>query len=390
MEFTKTFNQLKQVFSLNSEFIPISDSNIHIRIMKFTSTSSLVLPSNGIDEQAYFHQAIATNDGAIPENKTFSYPVFVSNSNNKHRKAIILLHGLNERSWLKYLPWAYYLAVSTNRPVILFPISFHMNRSPENWANPRAMMPLLSKRQVSGNPEMLTFANVALSQRLSDDPLRFFASGKQSAEDIVQLLEIIKNGEYSLLEKDSQVDFFSYSIGAFLSQILFLAKPKGLLTNSRLFMFCGGAHFSEMFGTSRLIMDSYAYASLRKYYLNEFLKELKIRTPFSVYIQKSELGEAFLAMLSPETNKEFRESRLLSLRRQIRIVSLKSDKVIPSNFIQSTFARVRNRVEGIVKELDFPFDYSHEIPFPILGNNNSYLVDKAFNDVFTPAVEFLR
>jgi len=390
MEFTKTFNQLKQVFSQNSEFIPISDSNIHIRIMKFTSTSSLVLPSNGIEEQAYFHQAIATNDGAIPENKTFSYPVFVPNSNNKHGKAIILLHGLNERSWLKYLPWAYYLAVSTNRPVILFPISFHMNRSPENWANPRAMMPLLSKRQVSGNPEMLTFANVALSQRLSDDPLRFFASGKQSAEDIVQLLEIIKNGEYPLLEKNSQVDFFSYSIGAFLSQILFLANPKGLLTNSRLFMFCGGAHFSEMFGTSRLIMDSYAYASLRKYYLNDFLEELKIRTPFSVYIQKSELGEAFLAMLSPETNKEFRESRLLSLRRQIRIVSLKSDKVIPSNFIQSTFARVRNRVEGIVKELDFPFDYSHEIPFPILGNNNSYLVDKAFNDVFTPAVEFLR
>lgn len=390
MEFTKTFNQLKQLFSLNNEFIPISDSNIHIRIMKFTSTSSLVLPSNGIVEQAYFHQAIATNDGAIPENKTFSYPVFVPSSNNKHGKAIILLHGLNERSWLKYLPWAYYLAVNTNRPVILFPISFHMNRSPESWANPRAMMPLLSKRQVSRNPEMLTFANVALSQRLSDDPLRFFASGKQSAEDIVQLLEIIKNGEYPLLEKNSQVDFFSYSIGAFLSQVLFLANPKGLLTNSRLFMFCGGAHFSEMFGTSRLIMDSCAYASLRKYYLNDFLAELKIRTPFSVYIKKSELGEAFLAMLSPETNKEFRESRFQSLSKQIRIVSLKSDKVIPSNFIQSTLAKVRSRVEGIVKELDFPFDYSHEIPFPILGNNNSYLVDKAFNDVFTPAVEFLR
>lgn len=389
MEYTKTFNQLKQIFSLSGDLIPIPDSNIHIRTMRFNSTSSLVLPSNGIDEQTYFHQAIATNDGAIQENRTFSYPVFIPNSNIKHNKAIVLLHGLNERSWHKYLPWAYYLAVNTNRPVILFPISFHMNRSPENWANPRAMMPLLSKRQVSGSPEMLTFANVALSQRLSDDPLRFFASGKQSAEDIVQLLENIKNGEYPLLENNSQVDFYSYSIGAFLSQILFLANPQGLLTNSRLFMFCGGAHFSEMFGTSRLIMDSFAYSSLRKYYLKEFLDELKIRTPFSVYIKKSELGEAFLAMLSPETNKGFRESRFLNLSEQIRIVSLKNDKVIPSNFIQSTFAKVRRSVEGIVKEIDFPFDYSHEIPFPILGNNNSILVDQAFSDVFIPAVEFL-
>jgi pimeloyl-ACP methyl ester carboxylesterase len=381
---------LRQIFTLKRDVTPIERANVHIRIMSFTSNSSLILPSNGIDEQTYFHQTIATNDSTIAENSSFSYPVFVPNTTVKHNKAIVLLHGLNERSWLKYLPWAYYLAIETNRPVILFPISFHMNRSPENWANPRAMMPLLSKRQKMGELSMATFANVALSQRLSDDPLRFFASGKQSAEDIVQLLETIKVGDYPLLEKNSQVDFFSYSIGAFLAQILFLANPKSLLSNARLFMFCGGAHFSEMYGTSRLIMDSDAYASLRKYYLDEFIKELKIRTPFSVCIKKSLLGEAFLGMLSPETNKEFRESRLQSLKSQIRIISLKNDRVIPSNFIQSTFSSIKNKAKGIVQELDFPFDYSHEVPFPIFTNENKSLVDKAFADVFIPAVEFLK
>lgn len=390
MEFTKTYNDLKQVFSLSNPKTPIQGSAIEIQIMNFTSNSSLILPSNGVTEQTYFHQAIATNDGSITENKSFSYPVFVPKSNNRHQKAIILLHGLNERSWLKYLPWAYYLAENTNRPVILFPISFHMNRSPENWANPRAMMPLLANRQKINTIDMSTFANVALSQRLSDDPLRFFASGKQSAEDLVYLLNSIKQGDYPLLEKDSQIDFFSYSIGAFLSQILFLANPKELLSNSRLFMFCGGAHFNEMFGTSRLIMDSDAYASLRKYYLNDFLSELKIRSPFSAYINKSPLGEAFLGMLSPETNKNFRENRLQKLKDQIRIISLKNDQVIPSGYIHSTFSNIKNKLKNMVQEIDFPFDYSHEIPFPILKSSNFTLVDQCFNKVFMPAVEFLK
>jgi len=390
MEFTKTFNELKKIFSLERDKTVIPNSGIEIQLMNFTSSSSLVLPSNGVNEQTYFHQAIATNDGSIVENKSFSYPVFIPTSQTLHSKAIILLHGLNERSWLKYLPWAYYLAENTNRPVILFPISFHMNRSPENWANPRAMMPLLANRQKTEELDMSTFANVALSQRLSDDPLRFFASGKQSAEYLIYLLDTIKQGNYPLLAKDSQIDFFSYSIGAFLSQILFLANPKGLLCNSRLFMFCGGAHFSEMFGTSRLIMDSKAYSSLRKYYLNDFFFFFKIRSPFSMYIKKSQLGEAFLGMLSPETNREYRENRLEKLKNQVRIISLKNDRVIPSTYIQSTFSSLKNKIKDIVHELDFPFEYTHEIPFPIYNNPNHRLVDQSFKRVFEPAVDFLK
>lgn len=387
MEFTNAYHELKKVFSLTHERIPVNGSGIEIRMMQFKSHSSLVLPSNGID--GYFHQTIAERDKTILENKVFNYPVFLPESGKLHNKAIVMLHGLNERSWLKYLPWAYYLAEKTNRPVILFPIAFHMNRSPENWANPRAMMPLLHKRQRVELSGLTTYANVALSQRLSDDPLRFFSAGKQSTEDIVQLLQTIKSGNYPLLERNSKIDFFSYSIGAFLSQILFLANPDQLFDSSRLFMFCGGAYFSEMYGASRLIMDSNAFAQLRNYYLDDFLKELKIDTPFSRYLKNNQMAEAFLSMIEPEIKKEFRQNRMEKFSDRIRIIALKNDQVIPSNHIKSTFSCIKHKLKPIFQELDFPYKYSHEVPFPIFNNPDYKKVDDNFIRVFQPAIEFL-
>ena len=188
MEFTQKYSELKSIFTQAKDKISIEGSEIEIHSIPFTSTSSMILPSTGIAEQTYIQEAIATNDSCIKENMSFNYPVFLPKSTVPFSKAIILLHGLNEKIWHKYLPWAYYLAQKTNRPIILFPISFHMNRCPESWANPRAMMPLLSQRQKYENLSMATFANVALSQRLTDEPLRFFTSGRQSAEDITRLL----------------------------------------------------------------------------------------------------------------------------------------------------------------------------------------------------------
>ena len=68
----------------------------------------------------------STTDRFIRENTDFKYTVFAPKSNEKFSNAILLLHGLNERSWEKYLPWAEYLCKETGKPVILFPIAFHM------------------------------------------------------------------------------------------------------------------------------------------------------------------------------------------------------------------------------------------------------------------------
>ena len=127
-------------------------------------------------------------DSQIDENRSFSYPVFIPR-NCESKKVILLLHGLNERSWIKYLAWAYYLAEYTGSYVILFPISFHINRSPSSWKDPRAMINFMKDRNVSlGEINMSSFANIALSNRLTEDPMRFFKSGYQTTSDIVKLL----------------------------------------------------------------------------------------------------------------------------------------------------------------------------------------------------------
>jgi pimeloyl-ACP methyl ester carboxylesterase len=387
MEFTRTYNELKGMFSLSNGNTCLKDHSGIFKPVPFESSSNPIPFNrtgiyNGVNGNIY-----AAEDRAIAENVKFNYPVYIPNTASTYGKAIILLHGLNERSWHKYLPWAKYLGDKTSRPVILFPLAFHMNRSPESWANPRQMMSLLNKRKSLDGLQMATFANIALSQRLSDDPLRFFTSGKQSADDIVKLLGDIKEGAIPFLKKDAQVDFFSYSIGAFLAQILFLANPNDLLSTSRLFVFCGGTLFDQMRGTSRLIMDSHAYSSLRRYYLHDFPIELKFRSPFSSYVRGGVLGESFMAMIAEESNQAFREHRFQQLRNRLRVVALRKDLVMPAAAVKRALTCIRG--DSVFTELDFPFDYTHENPFPIYRNDKSADVDKAFESVFSMATEFL-
>lgn len=388
MDYTDRFNGLKGIFSLSTRETPIPGSSIDITVHNFISTTSLAPPCGYLTE-AFDTTRFASEDSRIEENTRFSYPIFAPRTGGKYRSAVVLLHGLNERSWAKYLPWAYYLAERLNRPVILFPISFHVNRSPESWGNPRAMSQLQQKRQSSGEARMVSFANAALSERLTENPFRFFASGRQSAEDIVALLQQVKAGDHPLFGKDTRVDFFAYSIGAFLSQILFLSNPEGLLADSRLFLFCGGSLFSQMEGTSKLIMDSEAFAKLRKYYLGDFERELKTRSTFANFFRTNPLANAFHAMLAPHCLKSFRRQTLQTMGNRIRAIALKRDVVIPAEHIKSVFAGIKGRMNGLVEVLDFPYDYSHEIPFPVLNRGASSLVDKGFEQVFSRACEFL-
>ena len=390
MEYTHKFKQLKGIFNIHEDLINVTGSNIQIRNLTFESLSSLSFPFEDIYDSYSIDQLNLAMDEGIKENEQFRYPIFYPKSDGRFKSAIILLHGLNEKSWFKYLPWAYFLAEQLNRPVILFPISFHMNRCPDSWSNPRDMMSLVQQRIVGSGNDMLTFANVAISQRLSEDPIRFFRAGKQSADDIIDLLYFIKHGNHPLFEKNTKVDFFSYSIGAFLSQILFIANPDNAFSDSKLFLFCGGACFSEMNGASRLIMDNQAYKSLRKFYLGDFINDLKKKSTFSEYIKESSLGNAFLSMLSPDSNKWYREFMFEKMEERVKAVTLKKDSVIPSNYIKSTLSCIKSKVKNFIEELDFSFEYSHEVPFPILSDENYLQVDKAFERVFTSAVEFYR
>lgn len=386
MQFSKKYFELQSQFNPDAASTAFSGSGIVCHSFKFNSTYAIYAPKAIKKPESSDNVIFEVPDEAITENQSFTYHVFTPGTETKYRKAILLLHGLNERNWVKYLAWAYYLAEHTGHPVILFPIAFHMNRSPEAWGNPRMMQPIRARRmQKYGEDPVSTFANVALSERLCEDPLRFYNSGQQSAEDCVVLSRQIGRGEHPLFEKLATVDVFAYSIGAFLAQILFLANPEGLFSGSKLFLFCGGAFFNEMNGVSKLIMDKQAFERLLNFYVHEITRGTDASEPIADFMKKTRLGEAFLAMLAPGMMQNFREDRFRQICDKIQAVSLSNDKVIPAHQIVAALGEGSD-----IEIMDFPFGYSHETPFPL---NNSFqfpFVDEAFEKVFSKAACFLR
>jgi pimeloyl-ACP methyl ester carboxylesterase len=373
-EYTKVYAELKSLFDQDLSEIIIPGSEIRIVNCPFSSV---------IDDRFVRH-----DDLGVRENMTFSYPVFVPEDINSG-KTILLLHGLNERSWAKYLTWAFRLCHDTGSYVVLFPISFHINRAPSAWVDPRIMLePVRERKDRYGEIEMSSFVNIALSNRLTDDPMRFFRSGYQTAIDIARLMEQIRSGEQGLIPAGNRVNIFAYSIGAFLAQILMMGNPDGLFSESKLFMFCGGSVFSSMHGTSKLIMDSEAYERIYNFYLNDFEKTIARKNPVSDFLRSSQLGIAFRSMIDLSRFRTFRENILGKLRDQIRSIALLKDSVIPAAGILGTMAG-RPGPREQVRIWDFPYEYSHENPFPVSPRISFREVDSCFDRVISEASLFL-
>jgi hypothetical protein len=326
------------------------------------------------------------------ENQNFRYAIFSPNQKEKFSEAIIMLHGLNERNWNKYLPWAYHLVLQTNKPVILFPIAYHMNRSPVTWICPRKMDKFtVFRKSELPSVENSSFVNVAISLRMDNYPELFAMSGIQTYFDIIKLSAEIKSGNSEIFEKDCKINFFAYSIGALLTQILLISNPLRLFSDSKAFFFCGGTTFDKIHGSSRSIMDSIAFDKLRNYLLNN---KIHINTLIESYKQNEQLlkegWKAFLAMSGIKKYVNQRKAAFNRLTDRIKAIGLQNDFVIPANAILETFMiTLKNRYFDI-DIMDFPFKYSHETPFPV--NNNKILdtVNNSFVLVFDKASKFLR
>lgn len=362
-DYSEYFKTLRTQFKLGVD-CKLKDSNLLVRFFNFKSFN--------------YPQILKSNDNTIAENLQFEYPVVLPSQKNKFDSAIVLLHGLNERNWDKYLTWAETLCLNTGRPVILFPIAFHINRAPSAWSNPRQMQELINTRYSrNGQDKMLSFLNVALSERISENPYRFYSSGKQSANDIFELLKQIKTGVHPLFKADTKIDFFSYSIGAFLSQILFLSS-NDLLSNSKLFMFCGGSIFSSMCGESRCIMDKDAFVKLYNYYIDDFENQTEL---------SDNIYASFCKMIRPDKGEQDRLTFFGKMGKRLSGISLAKDTVIPYAGVEKAFGY--NLAHERIQLLDFDYNYSHENPFPVSPTINQDLVANSFNRIFDRVSEFL-
>jgi hypothetical protein len=194
-------------------------------------------------------------------------------------------------------------------------------------------------------------------------------------------MEQIHDGKHPLFEANTSVDIFAYSIGAFLSQILLMGNPGDYFRNSKLFMFCGGGIFDKMTGQSRSIMDKKSFDSLLQYYQHDFI------ISYEHFREEDEVAEVFFSMLSGNNLKEKRTDFFRKNQQKIRGISLALDKVIPYQGVVEALGHAC--ASSRIYLTDFPFEYSHENPFPYFQDAQSEDVNISFQNVFREAAGFL-
>jgi len=407
LPYLELYNLLKQKFVSAAREINIPELELKITRCNFRSGGSAVLPGRknyhcrkhnksfagettyeGLpetEERSILH----THDSEITCNDEFDYIVINNQNAPEAKNAIILFHGLNEKRWDKYLPWAYRLLKNTGKPVILFPLAFHMDRAPKDWTIPIHMNAAAKER---ANTDLLnshtSFVNAAISSRLEANPQRFFWSGLQSYIDVTTFLHELNRGSVTGFAKGTTADVFGYSIGAFFGLILIMAGAGGLAENSKLFAFCGGATLDRMYPISKYILDAHAASALGSYYLELLNNNFKSTPRLDHYLSSEHPEEGyFKSMLLYHQYKELRESRLRGATERIHAAALKQDSVVPPVEVMNTLQGEMRDIEITVDIEDFPYPYSHVNPFS-LAEKHSMETNNAFMKIIDKASEF--
>lgn len=421
MSYLDIYKQMKAAYRHDQPRIELEELNMEILNAGFHSQSHRMLPgekeytceehgetfnniySNSLDQVRDMSPAVEelmkVDDSRVPENISFTYPVLrkIKKNGNKNgkdekaKKAIILFHGLNEKSWDKYLPWAWKLVESTGRPVLLFPMAFHMNRAPLQWSEPRAMA-AVSREKCKRFPRTrgASLANAAINMRLQFLPQRFLWSGLQSYCDVIQLVKEIKADRHPFIHAEARLDFFAYSIGSLLAQIVLMTDQEKMFSHSRLFNFCGGPILTRTSPVSKYILDSEANIAVYSFFIEHLDGEIKKDRRLAHYFGDSHpMGGVFRCLLDAQIGKEFRERRLKELSSRIMAVGLKKDQVIPAYEIVNTLKGDERKIPIRVKILDFNHEYDHVVPFPA-NQTIETKVDKSFKKVFKMAAKFLN
>lgn len=330
-------------------------------------------------------------DSHVQANREFRYPVFHGLARGRARELLLLFHGLNEKDWDKYLPWAHRLALTTGKAVLLFPIAFHMGRALPEWSDHRLMHRVCAQRREIW-PEVVgaSLSNAAISTRLQARPQRFIWSGLQTYCDVVQLLEEIRANRHPLVEPGASVDILAYSIGCLLAQILVMTDPEGLFQRSRLCLFCGGAVFNRMSPVSKFILDSEANVALYSYVVEHLESHLRHDPRLRHYLSGDHPeGTRFRSMLNYGVLRKEREAKFRELSPRLLAVALEQDTVIPPYEVINALQGSGRDLPVRVEHLDFPYEYLHEDPFPAQEALRAP-VDRSFRQVFSLIAEFYR
>ena len=390
MSYVGTYRRLAEAF-LDGKGAGSMDTGLVLHQRRFRSVEEaasggplpLPVPEDALEPES--HKGLLDRDAGVEENLEFPYRVIAPAGCERSSRGVVLLHGLNERRWEKYLPWAKALVEGLGVPVILFPVAFHMDRSPALWSDPRSMRQL-SRERMRRIPalEASSFANAALSTRIHARPERFVWSGVRTLKDLSRLSESVHRGEEPLLAPGARLDVFAYSIGAFLAELLFMADDSGRFADSRLVTFCGGCLLSQTSPLAREILDSAAARALHVF-LEQLDAHKQHRPPLGKLLSEDAVGRAFELMVRDDRHHAEREAALQRIGSRVRAIPLRKDSVMPAEAVAGTLSGSGARVEI----LDMAYDYDHANPFPLQGADEAE-VERGFTAVFDRAVEWLR
>lgn len=302
----------------------------------------------------------STADCEAKDNLEFRYPFLRGHSapgdSTRSRHLIILLHGLNERSYAKYVPWAYQLWRETGAAVALFPLSFHVNRVEPRWG--REIKQHHARRAEVARNENVHQFNCVLSERLDSHPERFFWGGLQSYGDVVDLVRQIRAGEHPYVDPEAQIDLLGYSAGGYLSLGLMLADEDGLFKDSRCVLFASGAVLRSTHLSTRFIMDMACEISLMKLYVR-FTQRLA-SPRLAHWLTDHEEGKWFRALFGEESERPRLEARLRELAPRLVAIANSNDDVIPAGAVLNTMQGLHRDTGVRVETLPLGV---HEHPF---------------------------
>jgi hypothetical protein len=403
MNYQDEYHKLNELENFTDPQIEIGDKLV-MRNYAFESAGKFILPGGEGNDDAYEYQPVYSEeyepdiirqmlnrqDAEIEENLRFVYHLIMPENAGKAKGIIFLFHGLNEKTWAKYLPWAKYMAAATGKSVVLFPIAFHMNRAPLLWSDKREMHRHSRQRQ-ERHPNVLcsSLSNVAISIRLHNKPQRFVWSGLQTYYDVIRFVETVKEGLHPAIEPDASIDFCSYSIGGFLGEILMMSNRNGYFSGSKYVTICGGAVFNRMSPVSKFIMDSEADVCLFSFLVEHLDSHMRHISVLKEYLSEAHPeGYNLRSMLNYRMLADYREEKFRQMSDRIYAIGLAKDNVIPYYEIMNTLQGRERNIPIRVEVLDFPYDYSHENPFPLL-TGIAGAVDGQFKRTFDRISHFL-
>jgi pimeloyl-ACP methyl ester carboxylesterase len=330
-------------------------------------------------------------DHLIEENLQFRYPlvreVNSGQTRQRHDRVIILLHGLNERSFSKYLPWAYQLWAGAGTPVLLFPLTFHVNRVLPGWA--KTQREIYERRsQLAGNEGAYRF-NAVMSDRLTARPERFFWGAVQSYLDLVDLARTIRSGSHSHFTADACIDLFGFSAGGYLSLLLMLEDPEDLFNDSRGIVFASGVPTRDLNLLSPFILDLAAEVAMMRLYVKnvERLSNARMQHWFEAHGE----GRWMKALSGLRTDRALLEDRLKQVSDRLLGITNLNDDVMPTGSMLNTLQGL-NRDTGVeVAEFEMGV---HESPFVCASHHEpprrfitEFLDEERYGAVFEKFIE---